>query len=270
MTTNDEGAASPQQDVESALAALTTSAPVDYGLRVLRHVGISVERYDRYVRLETGAGGLYVAFSPHAVTGAMMETMVVSTDMFEEIHWCRTRRTAIRSDTALPGLRPAVRTGRTKSLPVDLSSVDEEQRAVLEAVRTVPRGQLRPISWVAREAGVGHEPGIVTRALAANPATLLVPCHRITSEHGSPCDVSYPSGTGRALRAAEHIDMERLAGLSREGAVFLGSRTTRIYCHPTCAHARRITLRHQQPFSDASAARRAGYRACRSCRPLAV
>ncbi|MEU9235207.1 MGMT family protein [Streptomyces subrutilus] len=271
MSTNDEGTASSQPDLESALAGLTTPAPVDFGLRVLRHVGVSPQRYDQYVYLQTDAGGLYVAFSPLAVTGAALEAMVVSAEMFEEVHWSRTRRTAIRATTPFPGLRPALRTGRTKALPIDLRGLDEEQRAVLEAVRTVPRGQLRPVGWIAREAGVASAgEAAVVAALAANPVTLLVPCHRITYEDGSPCDAAYLPATGRALRAAEDIDMERLAALAGRNVVLLGSATTHIYCHPTCAHARRITPPHQRPFHSPSEARRAGYRACRSCRPLTV
>ncbi|MFC9297279.1 MGMT family protein [Streptomyces sp. NPDC057011] len=273
MSTDDEGTApaSPQPDLESALAGLTTPAPVDFGLRVLQHVGISRNRYDRYVHLPTDAGGLYVAFSPLAVTGATLEAMVVSAEMFEEVHWSRTRRTAIRATTPFPGLRPALRTGRAKTLPIDLGALDGLQRAVLEAVRTVPRGQLRPVGWIAREAGVpSAAEAAVVAALAANPVTLLVPCHRVTYEDGSPCDAAYLPGTGRALRAAEGIDMERVAALAGRGMVLLGSDTTNIYCHPTCAHARRITPPHQRPFRNASEARRAGYRACRSCRPLTV
>lgn len=267
MSTSNEDSPFSRHDPESALADLTTPAPVDFGLRVLRHVGISQERYDTYVHLETDAGGLYVAFSPRAITGAALVTMVVCPEMFEELHWSRTRRTAIRATTPFPGLRPALRTGRAKGLPIDLGDLEEGHRAVLEAVRTVPKGQLRPIGWIAREAGVEPDPEAVTRALAANPATLLVPCHRITYEDGSPCDAAYLPSTGQSLRSAEHIDMERLAGLAQRGAFLLGSETTNIYCHPTCAHARRITPRHQRPFPSASEARRAGYRACRSCRP---
>lgn len=271
MSTNAEGTASSQPDLESALADLTTPAPVDFGLRVLRHVGISRDRYDQYVHLGTDAGGLYVAFSPVAVTGATLEAMVASAEMFEEVHWGRTRRTAIRATAPFPGLRPALRTSRAKALPIDLGDLDEQQRTVLEAVRTVPRGQLRPVGWIAREAGVGSAgEAAVVAALAANPATLLIPCHRITYEDGSPCDAGYLPSAGRALRAAEEIDMERLATLAGRGVILLGSDTTNIYCHPTCANARRITPPHQRPFQSASEARRAGYRACRSCRPLAV
>lgn len=269
MSPNDEGVPSSEAEVESALADLTSPAPLDFGLRVLRRVGIPEDRYDSYVRLETDSGGLYVAFSPRAVTGAVLEAMVVSTEMFEELHWSRTGRTAIRATVPLPGLRTAVRTGRAGKLPIDLGPLPAGQRAVLEAVRSVPKGQLRPTGWIAREAGV-DDGTVVAEALRANPVMLLVPCHRVTYEDGTPCDAAYLPGTGRALRSAEGIDMGRFTEFARHGTLLLGSDTTRIFCHPTCAHARRITPPHQRPFHSAAEARRAGYRACLVCRPVAA
>ncbi|WP_312038244.1 MGMT family protein [Streptomyces galbus] len=269
MSPDEEGLPPSEDNVEGALADLTSPAPLDFGLRVLRHVGIAQDRYDQYVRLETESGGLYVAFSPQAVTGAVLETMVVSTQMFEELHWSRTGRTAIRATVPLPGLRTAVRTRRAGKLAIDLGGVSAVQRSVLEAVRSVPAGQLRPVSWVAREAGL-RDTADVVEALRVNPVVLLVPCHRVTHDDGTPCDAAYLPGVGRALRAAEGIDMERFARFTEEGAVLLGSDTTRIFCHPTCAHARRITPQHQRPFHSAVEAHRAGYRACRVCRPVAA
>jgi len=268
VSPNDEGVPPSGVEVENALADLTSPAPLDFGLRVLRHVGVPQDRYDSYVRLETDSGGLYVAFSPHAVTGAVLETMVVSTEMFEELHWSRTGRTAIRCTVPFPGLRTAVRTGRARNLAIDLGSMPVGQRAVLEAVRSVPKGQLRPTSWIAREAGA--DDAKVVEALRANPVTLLVPCHRVTYEDGTPCDAAYLPSIGQALRHAESIDMDRFAEFAQHGAVLLGSATTRIYCHPTCAHARRITPPHQRPFHSAAEAYQAGYRACRVCRPVAA
>ncbi|MCQ4085187.1 MGMT family protein [Streptomyces sp. RB6PN25] len=270
MSPKDKGVEPTQSDLESALAGLLPPAPANFGLRVLRHVGISQQRYDAYVRLDTYAGGLYVAYSPTAVTGAALESAVARPSVFEEQHWSLTHRTAIRSDTPFPGLRQAMRTGRTRNVPVDLAPLGARQQAVLEAVRGIPKGQLRPIGWIAREAHVADDAEVITQALARNPVAVLVPCHRVTYDDGTPCDAGYPPSTGQALRAAEGIDMQRLEELSRRGAVFLGSDTTRIYCHPTCAHARRITPRHQQPFRSAYEARCAGYRACRSCRPVTV
>ncbi len=270
MNSKNEGAASSQDDLESALAGLTSPAPADFGLRVLQHVGIPQERYDTYVRLDTDAGGLYVACSSQAITGAMMESMVVSPAMFEELHWRRTGRTAIRSTVPFPGVRTALRTGRTRKLPIDLAGLSPNDCAVLEAVRSIPEGQLRPLTWLAREADLDCNTKRMEAALARNPMTLIIPCHRVTYDNGTPCDAAYLPQVGRLLRDAEGIDIARLEELTRRGAVFLGSDTTYIYCHPTCAHARRITQRHQRSFRSSQEAHQAGYRACRSCRPATL
>jgi methylphosphotriester-DNA--protein-cysteine methyltransferase len=48
---------------------------------------------------------------------------------------------------------------------------------------------------------------------------------------------------------------------------YYGSDTTRIYCFPTCRHARRISDRHRVPFHSAIEAVTTGYRPCTVCRP---
>ena len=69
------------------------------------------------------------------------------------------------------------------------------------------------------------------------------------------------------LLAAEGADLERLAAFTTAGVVLVGSDTTGIACLPSCHHARRITDAHRVPFRSAAAARDAGYRGCRVCRP---
>ncbi|MDT0347403.1 MGMT family protein [Streptomyces litchfieldiae] len=241
-------------------------APGDFALRVLRHVGIPPERYDTYVRLGTPAGGLFVAASPHAVTGAALAAPDLTATAFEVRHRSRTGRSAIGAPRPFSGVVPALRTGRAARLPIDLTGLTEAERRVLQAVRAIPAGQLRPVSWIAREA---DRPAVdVVPALTHNPVAVLIPCHRATHDNGRPCDAGYPPEIGDALRRSEGIDTRRMAELSAAGAAFLGSDTTHIYCHPTCAHARRITPAHRVPFRTARDARQAGFRACKSCRPL--
>lgn len=266
MNRDGERTEQPDSTVERALAQLTGPAPADFAARVLQRVGIPRNHYDLYLHLDAPVGGLYVAYGEQAVTGAALGGTLPGPEAFEQAHLARTGRSAIPATRPLPGLRTALRTGRTKDLKFDLPDLTATERAALDAVRTIPHGQLRPLAWVAREAAL---PGrAVVEALAANPVPLLIPCHRVTFDNGGPCDLGgYGPTTGAALRGAEGID-EELAWLPRTGTVFLGSGTTRIYCHPTCAHARRITPPHQVPFRSALAAREAGYRACKNCRPI--
>lgn len=255
--------------LERALADLARPAPPGFELRILRTAGIPEDRYDTYVHLDGPAGGLYVAGNRGRVTGAVLSAVMPDTEGFVTRHRMRTGRTAVPAATPPPGVRPAIRTGRAGRVPIDLSYLTEVERAVLSAVRSVPRRQLRPVGWVAREAGLTDSGPVVT-ALARNPVHLLIPCHRITYDDGRPCDLAYGAAVGNALRAAEGIDVKRLEELMRADTVFLGSDTTFIFCHPTCSHARRITPAHQVPFRSAGDARRAGYRPCRSCRPAAA
>lgn len=244
--------------------------PVDFAARVLERVGIGRERYDTYVRLESAAGGLFVAFSPTSVTGSVPAIEGLTAERFEELHRSRTGRSAITTSRRFPGLVTAVRTGRARKLPLDCGPDGLPETDVLQAIRVIPAGQLRPLSWIAREASLppATDLAMVLGVLARNPLVVLVPCHRVTYENGVPCDAAYPSSIGDALRTAEGIDMIEVRRWAHGDGAFLGSDTTRIYCHPTCSHARRITPPHRVVFTNARAAHRAGYRACKSCRPL--
>ncbi|WP_326690510.1 MULTISPECIES: Ada metal-binding domain-containing protein [unclassified Streptomyces] len=273
MNQDDRRTQPRPEEVQSGLAGLAEAgAPAGFALRVLAQAGISPQRYDTYVHLEIASGGLYTAFSEEAVTGAVLESTELTATAFEELHRTRTGRSAIPATVAFTGLRTAVRTGRTRQLPLDIGHLPKADRAVLEAVRTIPAGQLRPLSWITREASLGARPaaGWAVEILARNPMAYLIPCHRVTHEDGAPCDAGHPREAGDALRQAEGIDRETVREWSGGAAVFLGSDTTHIFCHPTCAHARRITPPHQVRFPTARAAHRAGYRACKSCRPVSV
>lgn len=48
---------------------------------------------------------------------------------------------------------------------------------------------------------------------------------------------------------------------------FQGCTTTRIYCRPNCPPGRRVLSPHRVVFASAEAARAAGYRPCKVCRP---
>ena len=207
-----------------------------------------------------------------AITGAAFVESWPVRAAFEEAHRLRTGRSAIAGTRAARGVVPALRTGRARHLPLELEGLTPQERAVLTAVRTVPPRQLRPIGWILREAGLGPgtDPGLVTGVLARNPVAVLVPSYRVTYDDGLPCDLGYPPGAGEKLRKAEGLGASDVARLLAAGTRFLGSDTTRIFCHPTCADARRITPAHRVPFADAREARQAGYRSCRSCRPVAA
>ena len=68
---------------------------------------------------------------------------------------------------------------------VDLSSVSEFSRSVLEATAEIPYGQVRSYKWIAEKIGQPKAARAVGGALGRNPVPLVVPCHRIVRSDGS-------------------------------------------------------------------------------------
>ena len=76
-------------------------------------------------------------------------------------------------------------TRRSFNVPVDLSSVSDFQRAVLEAAAEIPFGETMSYKEMAVAAG---SPGAVRAAgsaMGANPVPLLIPCHRVIRSDGT-------------------------------------------------------------------------------------
>jgi len=92
--------------------------------------------------------------------------------------------------------------------PVSLSQGTPFQRAVWEAARLIPRGEVRTYGWVAAKVGRPGAARAVGQAMARNPLPLVVPCHRVLRADGSMGGFSAEGGL--ALKAA----LLRLEGVS--------------------------------------------------------
>ena len=153
----------------------------------------------------------------------------------------------------------------------DLSEQTPFERAVLLKTAQIPRGQVRTYSWVARE--IGHPAAVraVGTALANNPIPVLIPCHRVVRTDG--IIGNYGAGGTEAKKqilTAEGVDPAEMERLAKAHVRYFGSKTTHIFCLPTCHHARRVQPRHQLEFHDEGEARAKGYRPCKVCRPAAA
>ncbi|HEU5027725.1 MAG TPA: methylated-DNA--[protein]-cysteine S-methyltransferase [Spirillospora sp.] len=179
----------------------------------------------------------------------------------------RFARPLLPADAPPAGLVPALRTGRLGDLPLDLRGLSGFEAAVLRAAATIPRGQTRPYAWVARRAGRPKAVRAVGSALGRNPVPLLIPCHRVTRSDGSLGEYVFGAAAKERLLRAEDVDVDEVTDMARRGVRLVGSDTTGIVCFPTCADARRIAPSHRRGFRDLAAARAAGYRPCRHCRP---
>jgi O-6-methylguanine DNA methyltransferase len=231
---------------------------------VLEQVGL----VESYTALETPIGPAFVAYNDYGITALMRAP---SESDFERQFRQRFGR-SLRRVTELPAeLRRMVQqslSGARRSSPrLDLRRLSEFERAVLLKVRQIPRGEVRPYAWVAREIGAPKAVRAVGSALRRNPIPLLIPCHRVVRSDGNAGEYIFGSEAKRTVLATEGVDVEQLEELARSGTRYYGSDTTQVYCFLTCRNARRITTRHRVPFSSTKAAAAAGYRPCLVCRP---
>ena len=67
---------------------------------------------------------------------------------------------------------------------LDLSTLTEFQREVLDVVASIPWGETMTYGQVAERLGRHGAARAVGRALAANPAPLIIPCHRVVAVNG--------------------------------------------------------------------------------------
>ena len=108
-------------------------------------------------------------------------------------------------------------------------------------------------------------------ALGHNPVPLIVPCHRVVRTDGTIGQYSLGGPANKeAVLTAEGVDLPELERLASAGVRYFGSDTTKIFCLPTCRHARRVTDRHRLEFRSMADAQARGYRACRICRPASA
>jgi O-6-methylguanine DNA methyltransferase len=254
--------------VEAALRDLREPAPPALVGGSLVAVGLA----DAYALFDAPIGRIAVAWNGRGVT------MV---DLADDLAAFETRHAELVGRPLVPGarmpdrLRRAVERrlagDRRSSIPLDLRGRAEFERSVWLKALEIPRGEVRPYGWIAAEIGRPRAVRAVGSALGRNPVPLLVPCHRVVRTDGTIGQYSLGGpAIKRRVLAAEGVDLGRLERLASSGVRFVGSDTTHIVCHPTCHHARRITPQHEVPFHSLGDAERAGYRACRDCRPVAI
>lgn len=146
-----------------------------------------------------------------------------------------------------------------------LGSVRGFARGVLEATARIPRGEVRPYAWTAREAGSPQAVRAAGTALAHNPVPFVVPCHRVVRSDWSLGQYS-AGGTSvkERILSWEGVDTGWLTTLA--GKHLLASPEDGTYCLPVCPGLfdnDPVLI----PFRRAEDAEAAGFRACGHCRP---
>jgi len=238
------------------------------GLSAVAPAGFADLVFARWVEVDGPVGALYVAFTDRGISYVCPTAwMNGERDRFLDYYRSRFGR-PLRSATKVPaGLKTALREGRGTGLRYDLRGVGDFDRLVLAKTLEIPKGQVRPYAWIARE--IGHPAAVraAGSALGRNPVPILIPCHRVVRSDGATGNYGFGPKLKVDLLAAEEVNLDETRALGRRGVHYLASDTTGVYCYPSCAHARRITAPHRVELGNAAGAAAAGYRACRDCRP---
>jgi O-6-methylguanine DNA methyltransferase len=237
------------------LTALRSPAPPGLADRVLALTGPA----DEWAVVDGPAGELSVAWSAHGISLVLPGS---DAEALADALRRRLDRGARRAAAPPAGLVPALRSGRSTGVAVDLRTRSPFERDVLAAARRIPPGEVRTYGWVAAAVGRPGAVRAVGTALGRNPVPVLVPCHRVVPAGGG--SGSYALGPDYKQRLLEHEGVDDAA--LRPGLV--GSATTHVFCVPSCRDARRITDRHRVAFRTAAQAGAAGYRPCRHCDPV--
>jgi O-6-methylguanine DNA methyltransferase len=240
-------------------------APSGFAERVLASAGVA----DSYALFDSVLGRVYVAWNRLGVSAAMRAP---SAEEFEA--WFRKeigRGVARVAPPAELAARIEDELSGKRRMKFDLRGLTPFSRAVLLKTLTIPRGQVRPYGWIARE--IGHPAAVraVGTALANNPIPYFIPCHRVIRSDGV---IGNYGGGGpeakKSILTLEGVQLRRLQDLARSGLRYEGVRSTKIFCFPTCWHGRNVREENFVYFHDEAEARAAGYRPCKDCRPAAA
>ncbi len=93
-------------------------------------------------------------------------------------------------------------------LPLDVRATAFQQR-VWEALRRIPYGTTRTYSQIAKSLGKPKATRAVARACAANPVSIIVPCHRVVREDGNLAGYRWGIERKRALLENERDITQR-------------------------------------------------------------
>lgn len=249
--------------IERELAGLTGDLPE----RVSEGVALGTGLADGYDIYESAVGAVVVIFNPTGVSGVDL----ADTDFAARFR-NRTGRRLLRAEAPQAWARhipDAIEAGTPGKVPVDLRSVTPFQEKVLRITAGIPKGEVRPYAWLAKEA---QSPGAVRAAgsaVARNPLPLMIPCHRVVRSDGHIGNYSL-GGPGNKVALLDHegAGAEWLERLASTGVRFRANRSTGIYCHPTCRAIRGSKASNVIDLRDIAAAEAGGFRPCLVCRPV--
>jgi O-6-methylguanine DNA methyltransferase len=163
------------------------------------------------VSAEGPVGRLFAAYNPRGVS---FVSLADDPGEFASRFTVRFDRPLRPADRPPRGLVRSLETVQAaKGLHFDLRGLSPFSRAVLSVTRTIPRGEVRSYSWVARQAGRPAAVRAAGTVLARNPVPFLVPCHRVVRHDGSIGNYGGGSEMKQTLLEGEGVDLGELGWL---------------------------------------------------------
>ena len=233
---------------------------------ILRHVDSSAG--DRFSAIDTDLGWLWVGFNTRGIT--MVYPGRADVRFFLAKYEKRIGKHPLKGEMPQPyerAVRLAVEGKARGKVRVDLGGLSPFERAVLGILTTIPRGEVRPYEWLAREAGSPRAVRAVGNTMAHNPVPLLLPCHRVVPASGGIGKYAFGVAMKRTLLEREGVPLDQIEAYARTGVRYIGCRSTGIYCYPSCRDAHRIKPGNRVPLAGIGAANHEGFRPCNRCRP---
>jgi O-6-methylguanine DNA methyltransferase len=248
--------------IENQLSELVDRLPAGITEGVALGTGLA-DGFDLY---PSPVGEVAVTFNVEGVSSVDLATVG-----FEERFAERHGRRLIRAEPPAQWGRhipDAIEAGTPGKVPVDLSSRTPFQAQILRIAASIPRGEVRPYSWLAREASHPGAARAVGSTMARNPIPLIIPCHRVVRSDGSIGEYSLGGPHNKwDLLTYEGVEPARLVELAEHHVRVQGNSSTGIYCHPTCRAIRRSKQDNVVDFTSVAVAHASGYRPCHLCRP---
>ncbi len=137
----------------------------------------------RFTSVETPVGQLWVGYDERGVCLAMLGE---SEQAFVERAMDSLGRVAMRDPEPPADLVAAIEDRVEKDTPIgfNLERFTPFQRAVLETVAAIPRGEVRSYGEVALEVGHPGAARAVGEVMRTNRIPVLIPCHRVIRSGG--------------------------------------------------------------------------------------
>lgn len=191
--------------IESKIAELIGELPDGIPKGVALGTG-TADGFDLY---DSPLGDVVVTFNPGGVSSVDLATAGFETRFVE-----RFGRALFRAEAPTAWRRhipPAIEAGQPGKVPVDLRSVTSFQADVLRQTATIPKGEVRPYSWLAEQVARPRAVRAAGSAVARNPVPLIIPCHRVVRADGQVGNYSLGDPHNKTiLLEHEGVDLGRL------------------------------------------------------------